>query len=529
MVYARKLSTIAALSFVAASGAAASLQSPEASHATHLLAHRGLHEPVEKRGFIKVQKRLANAVGEGISGVISGIGQDLGLGDVAGHVPQPEARGIVGDLLGAGESSSSGSSSSAAQASSSSSGGGATSSRASASTSAAASSSTRASSTSGSSSNSNKGNDSNTSSNSNTSSSNSSNNNNNNSASSSKSSSTTSSNGSSNNSNSGSSSSNNVQAAASESSTSIDSAAAAASVSAAAASLISAAAASASATSPVATALVTETLADGSLSTSTASTTGTTRAGSTSSEDNGSSSTKIVVPIVVVAASLALAAVAWTLIRKAKRSRDEDYDPRMRPIDYEPSNDMGGAGAGLAAGGAAFAVGGASAGYMRDRRRGNSMESFEAGRPMSTLTEETGEYDHMEPPMQEVAPYTAAGGASFAPVTAGGRLHNYGGSQRGLPVRDAESNYEEPYDQTGNGYMSPYSDEHGGYDVNNYYDGSSNVGYNSRAVRGLDAAGAYAGASGYSPYEDLHRGDSVRSTSPEAYYAASQSARDPFR
>jgi hypothetical protein len=223
------------------------------------------------------------------------------------------------------------------------------------------------------------------------------------------------------------------------------------------------------------------------------------------------------VPIVVIAASVAVIAVAWTIIRRVRKRKQEQFDPRLRPIDHEYHHrNMA---SGLAAGGAAFAVGGAADGLVRDRPRRASYESFEATRPMSTLTEEA--YGEGAPPMQEVAPYAAVGPASS-------RLRNYG-SQRGgkddFPPahRVTDSMYVD--DAAAGRGASPYSDDQGIYDVN-YYDGSSSAGYNNRATRGLDAAAVNSGAGRpYSPYEEVQRGGEGDYYD---YDRASSSRRDPF-
>ena len=208
----------------------------------------------------------------------------------------------------------------------------------------------------------------------------------------------------------------------------------------------------------------------------------TTGANALSDGEGGSSSTKIVVPIVVVAAVLAFAAIGWTLWRRKQKQGGGAYNRRMRPIDYEPSPGMP----------AAFAIGGASAGAGYGRRRGESFESFEAGRPMSAVMEEHHEYDDERygPPMQEVgapapAPFQAIGGAA----SGSSRLRNYG--------REHEDNY---------------------------YDGSSRVGYSSTAARGMDAATADSAAGrSYSPYADVHRAGSTSPLSDDDRYP-----HDPF-
>lgn len=176
----------------------------------------------------------------------------------------------------------------------------------------------------------------------------------------------------------------------------------------------------------------------------------------------------------------------------------------------------------LAAGGAAFAVGGAAAGLVRNRPRRDSYESFEAGRPMSSFTEEEGELSGNAPPMQEVAPYAAVGSA-YAPTSS--RLRNYG-SVRGGNTNDPED-FPAARRVTDSMYIDDYAgDEHDAYDVN-YYDGSSNVGYNNKATHGLDAAGVSSNAGRpYSPYADVQRGEAG-----DEYYdydRAFSSRRDPF-
>lgn len=245
-----------------------------------------------------------------------------------------------------------------------------------------------------------------------------------------------------------------------------------------------------------------------------ASTTGADRGNSSSSSSGGSDGTvKVVVPIVVIVASIALIAVAVVLIRRYRRRDDED-DFGSSPVEssYHHRSMVGSS---LAAGGAAFAVGGAAAGLTRDRPRRDSYESFHNGRPMSNLTEEEGEYSGMAPPMQEVSPYAAVGGAY--------------GSARGGDFPPAHRITDSMYvDDVAEGRaVTPFSDEHGAYDVN-YYDGSSTMGYNNPAARGMDAAGASSGAGmPYSPYADVQRGDA----GAEGYYEydrASSNRKDPF-
>ncbi|GAC73978.1 predicted helicase [Moesziomyces antarcticus T-34] len=384
MVGVKKFSAIAAVSMVAVSGAAASIQQHDASHAHHVLAHRALTD--RQPQLIKVQKRLAATIGDGLGGIINGLGRDLGLNDLdeAEYRLHNLRRGLVGDVLGAGGGQPPSASSSSAPAP-------ATTSRPA-------------------------------------------------------------------------SSSNN----------------------------------------------------NGGGSSASAAATGVNRANSSGSSSSDGT-TKVVVPIVVIAASVAVIAVAWTIIRRVRRRKQEQFDPRLRPIDHEYHHrNMA---SGLAAGGAAFAVGGAADGLVRDRPRRASYESFEATRPMSTLTEEA--YGEGAPPMQEVAPYAAVGPASS-------RLRNYG-SQRGgkddFPPahRVTDSMYVD--DAAAGRGASPYSDDQGVYDVN-YYDGSSSAGYNNRATRGLDAAAVNSGAGRpYSPYEEVQRGGEGDYYD---YDRASSSRRDPF-
>ena len=233
-------------------------------------------------------------------------------------------------------------------------------------------------------------------------------------------------------------------------------------------------------------------------------------------------------PIVVIAASVAVIAVAWTLIRRYRQRKAEYYDPRMQPVEksYHHRSMVGPP---LAAGGAAVAVGGAAAGLVRDRPRRDSYESYRAGRPMSSLTEES-DFVGAAPPMHEVAPYAAVGGAS-----ASGRMRNYsarGGNGDEFPPahRVTDSMYVDDHlaaHYPSGGAVTPFSDEHGAYDVN-YYDGSSSNGYNNRATRGLDTAGVHTGAGRpYSPYADVQRAGE----GGDEYYdydRASSSRRDPF-
>ncbi|CDW98735.1 hypothetical protein [Sporisorium scitamineum] len=294
-------------------------------------------------------------------------------------------------------------------------------------------------------------------------------------------------------------------------------AATSASASAAAASAISAASAAAASLGQSATGAA-----------NAAATTGANRANSSGSSSGTDGTTKVVVPIVVIAASIAVIAVAWKVIRRIRKRSTEQYDPRLQSNEnsYHHRSRMG---LPLAAEGAALAVGGAAAGLVRDRPRRDSYDSYHAGRPMSTLTEEEGDYSGVPPPMQEVAPYSAIGSAYAAPSS---RLRNYGSTRGGVEQDDefppAHRVTDSMYiDNNPSGAVTPFSDEHGAYDVN-YYDGSSTVGYNNRATRGMDAAGVNSGAGHpYSPYADVQRSDA----GDERYYdydRASSSRRDPF-
>lgn len=82
MVGFTKLSAVVAVSAMAATGAVASIQQHDASHASHLLAHRGLAERQSQNqpSLVKVQKRLGPVIGDGLGGIIGGLGDDLGLG-----------------------------------------------------------------------------------------------------------------------------------------------------------------------------------------------------------------------------------------------------------------------------------------------------------------------------------------------------------------------------------------------------------------------------------------------------------------
>jgi hypothetical protein len=89
MVGVKKFSAIAAVSMVAVSGAAASIQQHDASHAHHVLAHRALTD--RQPQLIKVQKRLAATIGDGLGGIINGLGRDLGLNGTYPLAPQAAA------------------------------------------------------------------------------------------------------------------------------------------------------------------------------------------------------------------------------------------------------------------------------------------------------------------------------------------------------------------------------------------------------------------------------------------------------
>lgn len=81
MVGVKKFSALAVFSAVAVSGAVASLQPADASHAHH---HRSLAErqfqQQQQPAMVRVQKRLIPAVADGLGGVIGGAGKGLGLG-----------------------------------------------------------------------------------------------------------------------------------------------------------------------------------------------------------------------------------------------------------------------------------------------------------------------------------------------------------------------------------------------------------------------------------------------------------------
>lgn len=216
------------------------------------------------------------------------------------------------------------------------------------------------------------------------------------------------------------------------------------------------------------------------------------------------------------------------LIRRYRSRNDDEDDFHSHAIEksYHHRSMVG---APLAAGGAAFAVGGAAAGLTRDRPRRDSWESFHNIRPMSNLTEEEGDNSGAPPPMQEVAPYEAAVGGAYPAESS--RLRNYGSARGGRDGDDfppahriTDSMYVD--DVAEGRAVTPFTDEHGAYDVN-YYDGSSTVGYNNPAARGMDAAGASGAGRPYSPYADLQRGES----GGDGYYdydRASSNRRDPF-
>lgn len=82
MVGMQKLSAIAAVSAVAVTGAVASIQHSDAPLSRHL-SHRGFAErqlqSQQQPSLIKVQKRLVFTIGDGLGGIINGLGKDLGL------------------------------------------------------------------------------------------------------------------------------------------------------------------------------------------------------------------------------------------------------------------------------------------------------------------------------------------------------------------------------------------------------------------------------------------------------------------
>lgn len=261
-----------------------------------------------------------------------------------------------------------------------------------------------------------------------------------------------------------------------------------------------------------------------------AAATGVNRANSSGSSSGSDGTTKVVVPIVVIAAAVAVIAIAWTVIRRIRKRKAEHYDPRLQPVEqtYHHRSMVGGPP--LAAGGAALAVGGAAYGLSRERSGRDSYDSYRGGRPMSALTEEEADFPGVQPPMEEVASFAAVGSARGT-----GRLRNYGSARAGqgdehfAPAdRVTDSMYVD--DLAGpiavGGAVTPFSDEHGAYDVN-YYDGSTSAGYNNRAARGMDAAGTSAAGRPYSPYADLQRAEAADQDHYD-YDRASSSRHDPF-
>ncbi|KAJ1027792.1 hypothetical protein NDA13_003246 [Ustilago tritici] len=520
MVGVKKFSAIAAVSAIAVTGAAASLQPSEASYSQHIQSHRRHLQNQQQPSLIKIQKRLGFTVPDGPRGIINGIGKDLGLNggqpSSSANSPPPASTSRPVSNNNNGDASSNNPAP-------------------------APSSSPAPASTNNNNNSSNSSNNNNNSNYSNNNSAGNTNNNQNRPATSSSSSSSSNSNSNtsggsrgseanqSNGSNRGSSNTNSQPqaAAASVSSaaapTSVNSAiaAASASASAASASLLSAASLSQASAEAAASAAAATLNGGAASSAASAAATGANRANSSGSSSGSDGTTKVVVPIIVIAASVALIAVAWTAIHRIKKRKDEQYDPRMQPVEssYHHCSMMDPS---LAARGAAFAVGGAAAGLVRDRPRRDSYESFEAGRPMSSLTEEEGELSGNAPPMQEVAPYAAVSSA-YAPASS--RLRNYG-SARGGNANGPED-FPAARRVTDSMHIDDYAgDEHDAYDVN-YYDGSSNVGYNNKATRGLDAAGVSSNAGRpYSPYADVQRGEAG-----DEYYdydRAFSSRRDPF-
>lgn len=135
---------------------------------------------------------------------------------------------------------------------------------------------------------------------------------------------------------------------------------------------------------------------------------------------------------------------------------------------------------GLALGGAAFAVGGAADGYAQSRRqRPDSMDSFEVGRPMSTLMEENEDYGELPPPMTQIPAMPPVAAAGYAPdfMSSSGRLRNYGASQAGSQA-GRHSAYDGMQDHPRD--VSASETDYGAYDVNQY-DGDSSYGYHQYA------------------------------------------------
>lgn len=79
MVGVKKFTAIAAVSAMVVTGAMANIQHQDASH--HMLAHRGLAERNSQKQptLIKVQKRLGPSIGDGLGGMINGLGRAIGL------------------------------------------------------------------------------------------------------------------------------------------------------------------------------------------------------------------------------------------------------------------------------------------------------------------------------------------------------------------------------------------------------------------------------------------------------------------
>ena len=82
MVAVKKFSALAAISLLAATGASANLERSQASHVHNQcsLSERHPHPQKQKQpSLIKVQKRLGPEIGNGLGGIINGLGKGLGL------------------------------------------------------------------------------------------------------------------------------------------------------------------------------------------------------------------------------------------------------------------------------------------------------------------------------------------------------------------------------------------------------------------------------------------------------------------
>ena len=93
MVGVKKFCALAAITVFAATGTVATVQPVDASHAHNLLVHHGLverHPELQKQNqpsLLKVQKRLGPLIGDGLGGLVNGLGEGLGFAGKYFHLP----------------------------------------------------------------------------------------------------------------------------------------------------------------------------------------------------------------------------------------------------------------------------------------------------------------------------------------------------------------------------------------------------------------------------------------------------------